>query len=179
MGEGGWLVLFIAAERIVELAIARKNAAELMSEGAVEYGREQYPFIVATHAAWLGGLWLLGREHDVSLILLGVFAALQLFRVWIISSLGRRWTTRIIVLHGAPLCMRGPYRFLRHPNYVVVVLEIAVVPLALGLPHFALVFSLLNAALLFWRIRVENAALAEAAALAPSPKSLANGAGRL
>ena len=84
--------------------------------------------------------------------------------MWVIASLGRRWTTRVIVLPGAAPVARGPYRWLRHPNYLIVILEIAVVPLALGLPLFALVFSLANAALLVYRIRVENKALAWAQA---------------
>lgn len=174
MGEGAWLIAFIVAERLIELAIAQRNTARLLADGAVEFGRAHYPLIVALHVAWLAGLWFLGREHDVSRAWLVVFIVLQVLRAWTIASLGRRWTTRIIVLPAAPLTAGGPYRFMRHPNYLVVALEIAVVPLALGLPAFALVFSLANAALLLWRIRVENAALAQALPAAGNAKILAN-----
>ena len=167
MGEGAWLIAFITAQRIAELIIARRNTTRLLADGGVEYGRGHYFLIVGLHAAWLAALWLLGREHAVDRALLAVFLALQAARVWTIASLGRRWTTRVIVLPGAPLVARGPYRFMRHPNYLIVALEIAVVPLALGLPAMALVFSAANAALLVWRIRVENAALASASAAEP------------
>jgi len=159
VGEGGWLIAFIAVERIAEVIVAQRNTRRLLAEGAVEFGRGHYFLIVGFHVAWLGALWLLGREHEVDRLLLAVFFALQAARVWTIASLGRRWTTRVIVVPGARLVSRGPYRFLRHPNYAIVALEIAVVPLALGLPVMAVVASLVNAALLFWRIRVENAAL--------------------
>jgi methyltransferase len=159
MGDGGWLVIFIAAERLFELTVAQRNTSRLRAAGAVEFGSAHFPFIIALHGTWLAALWLLGRHHDVDPILLAIFALLQIARLWVISSLGSHWTTRIIVLPGAPLVSRGPYRLMRHPNYAIVVAEIAVVPLALGLPVVALVFSLINAALLFWRILVENAAL--------------------
>ena len=116
--------------------------------------------MVALHAFWLLGLWMFGHDRAIDPLWLTVFVLLQAGRLWVIASLGRRWTTRIIVLPGAAPVARGPYRWLRHPNYLVVALEIAVVPLALGLPLFALVFSLANAALLATRIRVENQALA-------------------
>ena len=131
-------------------------------KAAVEFGRGHYVLIVGLHAAWLAALWLLGHERDVDRLLLAVFLALQVARVWTIASLGRRWTTRVIVVPGARLVARGPYRFIRHPNYLIVALETAIVPLALGLPAMAIVFSIVNAALLIWRIRVENAALASA-----------------
>jgi methyltransferase len=119
-----------------------------------------YPLMVALHTFWLLGLGLLGHDRSVDPIWLAVFILLQAGRLWVIASLGRRWTTRVIVLPGAAPIACGPYRWLRHPNYVVVVLEIAVVPLALGLPIFALVSSLANVVLLAYRIAVENQALA-------------------
>lgn len=163
MGEGLWLILFVAAQRLGELILARRNAARLAAEGAVEFGAGHYPFMVGVHAAWLLALAWLGHDRSVALAWLAVFVILQVGRLWVIASLGRRWTTRVLVLPGAPLVIGGPYRWLRHPNYLVVVLEIAVVPLALGLPAVALIFSLANAALLAVRIRVENQALAWAA----------------
>ena len=102
---------------------------------------------------------MFGHGRSVDPIWLEVFIALQASRVWVIASLGRRWTTRIIVMPGAAPIARGPYRWLRHPNYAIVVAEIAVVPMALGLPLFALVFSIANGAMLAYRIRVENQAL--------------------
>ncbi len=110
---------------------------------------------------------------------LAVFILLQAGRLWVIASLGRRWTTRIIVLPRAPLVASGPYRWLKHPNYLIVALEIAVVPLALGLPVFAAIFTLLNACILYLRIRTENAALAQSAEPDQAAQSLANETRRL
>ena len=163
MGEGALLIAFITAQRLAELVLAQRNSARLLAEGGVEFGASHYPFMVALHAGWLAGLWWLGHARPVDPLLLAVFILLQAGRIWVIASLGRRWTTRIIVLPRAPLVVRGPYRFLTHPNYLIVALEIAVVPLALGLPVFAAVFTALNAGMLYVRIRAENAALAQAA----------------
>jgi methyltransferase len=117
---------------------------------------------VALHAAWLGGLWWLGRDEPIDQLWLLAYAVLQALRGWVLASLGPRWTTRILVVPGETLVRRGPYRFIPHPNYAVVIGEIAVLPLVLGLPWYALAFSLLNAAVLFVRIRAENRALAAA-----------------
>jgi methyltransferase len=163
MGEGAWLVAFVAAQRLAELGYAQWNTLRLRAAGGVEFGAAHYPLMVALHAFWLLGLWMLGHGRAVDPYWLAVFVALQAARLWVIASLGRRWTTRVIVLPGAAPIGRGPYRFFKHPNYLIVALEIAVVPLALGLPLFALVFTLANGALLFYRIRVENRALAWAA----------------
>lgn len=163
MGEGGYLVAFLAIQRLAELALATRNTLRLRDAGGVEFGAAHYPLLVALHAFWLMGLWVYGHDRDIALWGLAAFAALQIARVWIIVSLGRGWTTRVIVMPGSVRVARGPYRWLRHPNYGVVALEIAVVPLALGLPVFAAVFSVLNAAVLALRIRVENMALAWAA----------------
>jgi methyltransferase len=160
MGEGAWLVAFLIAQRLAELGLAQFNTVRLRAEGGVEFGAAHYPLMVALHVFWLLGLWALGHDRPLIPFWLAVFVLLQVGRLWVIASLGRRWTTRVIVLRGAAPVARGPYRWLKHPNYLVVALEIAVVPLALGLPFFALVFSVLNAALLAYRIRVENAALA-------------------
>jgi len=112
------------------------------------------------HALWLACLVLFGWRQPISPVWFAVFLALQALRVWILATLGRRWTTRILVLPGAPLVANGPYRFLSHPNYLVVTGEIAVLPLCLGLPRLALIFTFANAVLLSFRIRAENAALA-------------------
>lgn len=154
------LLAFVTAERLAELWWARRNTEDLMKLGAVEYGASHYPLIVALHAAWLGGLWFLGWAQPVSVFWLWVFLLLQLGRTWVLISLGRRWTTRIVVLPSEPLVRSGPYRFLSHPNYVVVAGEIAVLPLCLGLPWYALAFSIANAVVLMIRLRSETAALA-------------------
>ena len=159
MGEGSWLVAFLVAQRLAELALATRNTRRLRDAGGVEFGAAHYPLMVALHACWLLGLWVYGHDRSIAPLGLAAFVVLQAGRVWVIASLGARWTTRVIVVPDSAPVARGPYRWLRHPNYLIVALEIAVVPLALGLPLLALVFSLLNAALLAYRIRVENGAL--------------------
>ncbi|HEY9212960.1 MAG TPA: isoprenylcysteine carboxylmethyltransferase family protein [Ancylobacter sp.] len=150
---------FVTLQRLGELVLSNRNTARLLAQGAREVGREHYPYMVALHALWLAGLWWLAPGRPVSLALLIVYVLLQILRVWVIASLGGRWTTRIIVLPRAPLVRRGPYRFLSHPNYVVVAAEIAVLPLMFGLIGYAVLFSVLNAIVLYVRIRAENAAL--------------------
>jgi methyltransferase len=151
----------VTLQRLVELLHSRRNSKRLIAAGGVEAGRQHYPAVVALHAAWLGTLWLL-VPGDAAIVwpFLGLFLLLQLGRVWVLWHLGRFWTTRIITLPGAPLVAGGPYRFCRHPNYLVVAGEIASLPLAFGAWQVAVTFTLANAALLAWRIRVENAALA-------------------
>lgn len=149
------------AQRLGELALARWNTRRLLGRGAYEVGAGHYPLIVALHGAWLIGLWawVLYWNPPLNLIWAGVYLGLQVLRVWVLASLGDRWTTRIIILPGAPLVRRGPYRFIPHPNYTVVALEIAVLPLAFGLWVYSLAFTLLNAGVLTIRIQTENAAL--------------------
>ena len=163
MGEGAWLVAFLVVQRLVELGFAQFNTGRLRAQGGVEFGAMHYPLMIALHASWLVGLWVLGRDQHIVTFWLAVFVLLQMGRLWVIASLGRRWTTRVIVLRGAAPVALGPYRWFKHPNYLIVALEIAVVPMALELPIFALVFSIANAALLVNRIRIENEALAWAA----------------
>ncbi len=154
------LLALVTAERLGELWLARRNTAALRARGAFEVAPGHYPAIVVLHALWLAGLWGLGWSQPVHPAWLAVFLVLQAMRLWVLGTLGGRWTTRIIVLPGAPLVSGGPFQFVSHPNYLVVVGEIAVLPLALGLPWFALGFSLANAAILSVRIAAENAALA-------------------
>jgi methyltransferase len=157
-----WSILVLAlvtAQRLGELVLARRNTRRLLAQGAHEAGAAHYPLVVALHAAWLGGLWWLAWNRPIVWPWLVVFLVLQALRVWVLASLGARWTTRIIVLPGAPLVARGPYRLLPHPNYAVVIGEIAALPLAFGLPAYAAAFTLLNAVVLTIRIRAENAAL--------------------
>ena len=155
------ILLLVTLQRLGELLLAQANTKRLMARGGVEVGAAHYPLIVALHAAWLLALWIYGLEQPVSLPLLAIFVVLQALRVWVLATLGSRWTTRIIVLPGEPLVTTGPYRFIAHPNYAVVVGEIAVLPLVLHLPVLALVFSALNAAVLIIRIRSEARALGE------------------
>jgi len=153
------VLALVTLQRLGELALAARNTARLKARGAVEVGAAHYPLVVLLHAAWLIGLWLIARDRPVSLAWLAAFVILQGLRVWVIATLGARWTTRIIILPGAPLVRRGPYRWIPHPNYAVVVAEIAVLPLAFGLVAYAAVFSMLNAIVLTIRIRAENQAL--------------------
>jgi methyltransferase len=156
------ILLLVTLQRLGELVLAHTNTRNLQARGAIEVGASHYPLIVAVHAAWLITLWILGRHQAVNLPALAVFVVLQGLRVWIIATLGSRWTTRIIVLLGEPLITSGPYRYLEHPNYAVVAAEIVTLPLALHLPITALVFTLLNAMVLFIRIRSESRMLSEA-----------------
>ena len=153
------ILALVTLQRLAELVLARRNTRALLAQGAYEVAPGHYPLIVAVHALWLAALWWLAPGRPVSWLLIGLFVLLQLGRLWVLGTLGRRWTTRIIILPGAPLVRRGPYRFVSHPNYVVVAAEIAVLPLAFGLWQLALVFSLLNAAVLAIRIGAENRAL--------------------
>ncbi len=158
----GALLLYATGERLFELVLARRNTRALLAEGAYEIGRGHYPLLVGLHVSWLLALWAL---YAAGLVMLhpwpaAAYVAVQLLRLWTLWSLGRFWTTRIIVLPDAPLVRRGPYRFLRHPNYLVVILEIALLPLALGSWPIALAFSIVNAGALLWRVRVEETALA-------------------
>jgi methyltransferase len=155
------LVALIVLQRLVELVIARINTRNLVAAGGIEHGTGHYPLMVALHVAWLASLVVfVPADAVLDPLLFVLFLLLQAGRVWVIASLGRYWTTRVITVPGAPLVKRGPYRWLRHPNYLVVVGEIAVVPLIAGAWEIALAFSAANAALLWHRIRVENAALA-------------------
>ncbi|ABC89557.1 hypothetical conserved protein [Rhizobium etli CFN 42] len=156
------LLTFVTLQRLGELVLARRNTAALLARGAREVAPEHYPAMVALHAGWLVGLWLLAPGRPVDLFWLAVFMGLQALRLWVLATLKDRWTTRIIILPGVPLVKSGPYRFLRHPNYAIVVGEIATLPLAFGLPLYAIGFSLLNACMLSIRLKAENAALKSA-----------------
>lgn len=158
--EAKIILTFVTLQRLAELFMSARNTERLRARGAVEYGAAHYPLMVLLHAAWLGGLWILAHDLPANGVLITLYAALQMFRVWTMASLGDRWTTRIIVLPNVPLVRTGPYRFLNHPNYFVVVAEIALLPLVFGLVEYAVIFSVLNALLLLWRIRAEDRALA-------------------
>ncbi|KQV68299.1 isoprenylcysteine carboxylmethyltransferase family protein [Rhizobium sp. Root1220] len=156
------LLAFVTLQRLSELGLARHNTRKLIANGGREIAPQHYPYMVVLHGCWIAGLWLLAIDRPISPVWFVIFMLLQLCRLWVIGTLRDRWTTRIIVLPGAPLVSGGPYRFLSHPNYAVVICEIAVLPLAFGLPLYAVVFSVLNAAILYVRISAENAALKSA-----------------
>ncbi len=155
------IVALVALARTAELIHANRNTRALLARGGVEAGRGQYPLFVILHTAWLIALVAL-IPPDAPLVWpwLVLFVLLQFARVWVIASLGPYWTTRVITLPDAPLVRRGPYRFLRHPNYLVVAIEIPTLPLAFGAWPIALAFGLANLALLAWRIRIEDRTLA-------------------
>jgi methyltransferase len=156
------VLTLVTLQRLGELVIARHNTAQLLSQGAVEVAPGLYPLLVGLHAAWLAGLWYFAISRwpaSVDPILLLLFIALQGLRVWVLATLGRRWTTRIVVVPGEQLVARGPYRYLSHPNYCVVVGEILVLPLVFGLVWYGVVFSVVNLALLWIRIGAEDKAL--------------------
>jgi methyltransferase len=154
------ILALVVVQRLVELVYAERNTRALLARGAIEVGRAHYPFIVVLHVLWLATIvFMLPAHATINWLALGVFLILQGGRIWVITTLGPYWTTRIITLDGAPLVRSGPYRFVRHPNYLIVAAEIAVLPLVFGEYAVCLVFSALNAALLFWRIRQEDAAL--------------------
>jgi methyltransferase len=155
-----WVVAVVALLRVAELLYAGRNTRRLKARGGVEIAPEQYPWFVALHAAWLASLLLFVPANATpNLYLLGIFALAQAARVWIIATLGPFWTTRVITLPGAPLVRRGPYRFVRHPNYAIVCIEIAVLPLAFGAWIVAAIFTAANAALIAWRVFAEDTAL--------------------
>lgn len=166
------LVVAVGLERVAELVVSKRHAAWAFSRGGVEYGQTHYVMMVALHTALLVGavveVWLLDRPFLPALgwTMLALVIASQALRWWCIRTLGRQWNTRVIVVPGMSLVNRGPYRVLRHPNYVAVVVE----GLALPLVHTAWVtsalFTVLNAALLTVRIRVEDGALRAGAARA-------------
>jgi methyltransferase len=156
-----WLVGLVVIQRLLELILSRRNAMRLLSRGGYEIGAGHYPYIVGVHVAWLAALWVsVPADADPAWAWLAVYLALQCGRAWVMLTLGRYWTTRIIHLPAEPLVRAGPYRYCSHPNYLVVAGEIAVLPLVFGQWYTAAVFSALNAVVLAWRVRVENAALA-------------------
>lgn len=163
------LILAVAVERVAELVVSKRNAAWAFEHGGVESGQRHYVVMVVLHTALLVGVlaevWLADREFVPALgwVMLVAVVAAQALRWWCITTLGRQWNTRVIVVPGLPLVSSGPYRRLRHPNYVAVVVEGVALPLVHTAWVTAIVFTLANAALLAVRIRVEEAALAEAA----------------
>ena len=154
---------FLTAQRAAELAIATRNTRALVARGAYEVGADHYPVMVALHATWLATLWWYGHARPPVAAFVVGFVALQVGRAWVLATLRSRWTTRIIIVPNTRPVTEGPFRFVRHPNYLVVALELPCASLALGLAWHALVFAVLNGAMLAWRIRVEDRAFARVA----------------
>ena len=156
------ILALVTLQRLGELFLSKRNTRRLLERGAHEVAPGHYPLIVAVHVMWLAALWWFAPGRPIDGFWLAVFVLLQIARIWVIATLGKRWTTRIIILPDAPWVARGPYRWVNHPNYLVVISEIAVLPLVWGLWPVALLFSALNAAVLSIRIREENRALRSA-----------------
>jgi methyltransferase len=154
------VILLVLVQRLAELAHARANTRRLLARGAVEVGAGHYPLLVLLHAGWwLSLAWAVPAETTPNAVPMALFGVLMLARVWVVLSLGAYWTTRIITLPAAPLVRRGPYRWLRHPNYCIVAGELALLPLAFDETAIAVLFSALDGALLAWRVAVEEAAI--------------------
>ena len=159
------LIVGIGVERLVEVAVSRRNARWSFQHGGIEYGRGHYPVMVAMHALLLVSCVVeVAVRHPQFLPwlgwpMLGIVAASTAMRWWCASVLGKHWNPRVIVIEGGPLVSRGPYRWLHHPNYVAVTAEVAALPLVHTAWVTALVFSIANALVLRVRIRTENAAL--------------------
>ena len=153
------ILALVTLQRLGELWLSNRNTRRLLARGGHEVGARHYPLMVAVHLLWLAALWWLAPARPIDGFWLAVFVLLQLARIWVLATLGSRWTTRIIILPGAPLVRAGPYRWVDHPNYMIVIGEIAALPLTFGLWAVAMIFTLLNAAVLTIRIREENRAL--------------------
>ncbi len=155
------LLVCVTVQRLGELVLDRINTRALLAQGAVEHGPRHYPLFILLHSSWLVSLfvWTLAVEPSLNWLLCGLYVVLQGGRVWVLLTLGRFWTTRVISLPDAPLINLGPYKYVRHPNYWIVVCEVALLPSVIGAWEIAVVYSILNAALLAHRIKIENAAL--------------------
>ncbi len=152
-------IAFLIFQRFTELYISKRNEKWLMSQGAVEYGREHYPYIVALHTLFIVSIiteYYVSGGKPMSHIFLLLFVSLLVFKYWVLSSLGLYWNTKIYRIPGVVAVRKGPYKLFKHPNYVDVVLEIAIIPLVFHLYYTAIIFSVLNAIMLSVRIRVEN-----------------------
>ena len=167
-----WILALVAIQRLSELWLANANTRRLLAHGAREIGARHYPLFILLHSSWLVAILVTTPwTRTPSWALLGLFALLQFGRFWVVATLGPYWTTRIITLDGAPLVRRGPFRLVRHPNYVVVCLEIVTLPLAFGNWPVAAIWTVLNALLLRHRIRLEETALAQRRTQTLAPQS--------
>lgn len=158
-------IIFISAIivlRIVELFVARSNEKWIRAQGGVEYGVAHYPYMVALHTLFFLALlveYYFRYPVAYSSVLIIIYGLLLLLKLWVVASLGKYWNTKILRIPGLQLVNKGPYRYVKHPNYIIVVAEIALIPLCFHLYFTAITFSILNAAMLYVRISVENKAL--------------------
>ncbi len=158
-------ITFVIVQRLLELRVAKRNEAWARSQGAIEHAPEHYPWMVAMHSAWILATFFesLARGSQFGpfwFLWLSIFVLAQFGRYWAISSLGQFWNTRILIVPGAKLVRRGPYKFIPHPNYVVVALELLTGPLIFGASITAIVWTILNAIMLLGvRIPAEERAL--------------------
>ena len=155
-------ISFVILLRIGELILSKRNGVWLLKNGAIEYGQRQYPFIVSLHVAFIISLiveYSLQKTVTFSLILIILYLILIAFKGWVILSLGKFWNTKIYHITNIPLIKKGPFRYIKHPNYTVVIAEIAMIPLIIHLYYTAIIFTALNAIMLFVRIREENKVL--------------------
>ena len=152
-------ILFVIIQRLSELYIAKGNEKWLRSQGAVEYGKEHYLFIVALHTLFIISIiveYILRGNTPIDFVFLILFVLLLLFKFWALSSLGKYWNTKIFRVPGASPVKKGPYKLFKHPNYFIVICEIAIIPMVFHLYYTAIIFTVLNAIMLTVRIRVEN-----------------------
>ena len=152
-------ILFVILQRLSELYIARRNEKWLRSQGAVEYGESHYPYIVALHTLFIISIiveYMLKSNSPIDYTFLVLFIVLLVFKFWTLSSLGKYWNTKIFRVPGTGPVKRGPYKLFKHPNYFVVVCEVAIIPLVFHLYYTAVIFTILNAIMLYVRIKTEN-----------------------
>ena len=157
-------IIILALQRISELLIARRNEKKVLGEGAVEYDPLGYKVIVAMHVAFflsfIAEYYILRRSlNTLWPLLLLVLLTAEALRYWAISSLGKYWNTKIVVIPGTSLVSKGPYKYIRHPNYLAVVIEIAIIPLIFSCYITSALFTLFNLIVLRRRIRIEESAL--------------------
>jgi len=157
-------ISFFILQRLSELFIARRNEKWLLSQGAVQYGQEHYPFMIALHTLFIGAIiceFILRGQPPIDWLFLAIYLLVLFFKFWALASLGKYWNTKIYRIPGVYPVKKGPYKFLKHPNYMEVVCEVAIIPLVFHLYYTAIIFSLLNAVMLWVRIRVENGVWAD------------------
>lgn len=163
------LFVYVVISRLVELYISRQNTRRLVEAGGREYFSEHYPYMIAMHVTWLvliaGLFWHDYASIEISSFFFALYLVFQVLRVWVLTTLGRYFTTKIVSVDNVPLINHGPYRFIRHPNYAVVIGEIFCLPMVFGFWHVALIFSALNFVVLFVRISKENQVLQSRVAL--------------
>jgi methyltransferase len=154
------IIAAVVLQRLGEVAYAARNTRALKAQGGIEIGASHYPLMVALHAGWLIAIVVaLPSPPQFNVATFAIFLVMQMLRFWVLKALGPYWTTRIISVPDAPLIRTGPYRYVRHPNYIIVAIEIAMLPLSFGEWRVAVAFSILNALMLAWRIHVEETAL--------------------